>query len=122
MSTDDPPKRKAPPDPRTRNTSDGPDPDRSIESSAARIMTAAQEALDVAMEHGANLGEASTWLALNLAKTTIQLNPNSNQLDPEKLEDMANKSLDIKGNRETSEAMEKVLRKNTYKYTQPWKM
>ena len=82
MSTDDPPKEKAPPDPRTRNTADETAPNRSIESSAAKLMAVAQEALDVAMEHGADLDEASTWLALNLAKTTIQLNPNSNQLDP----------------------------------------
>ena len=57
-------------------------------------------------------------MALNLAKTTIQLNPNSNQQDPEKLKDMANKALDIKGNRETSEAMEKVLRNAKEKYIQ----
>ena len=37
--------------------------------SAAKLMAVAQEALDVAMEHGADLEEASTWLALNLAKT-----------------------------------------------------
>ena len=105
MSTDDPPERTTP-------------PDKSMESSAAKIKTAVQEALNTAMENGANLEEASTWLALNLAKTTIQLNPNSNQLDPEKLKDMTKKALDIKGNRETSEAMEKVLRNAKERYIQ----
>ena len=45
--------------------------------------------MNTAIENGADQEEASTWLALNLAKITIQLNPNSNQLDPEQLKDMA---------------------------------
>ena len=41
---------------------------------------------------------------------TIQLHPNSNQLDPEQLEDLATKALDTRGNEEASESLEKVLR------------
>ena len=73
MSTDDPPEKTTPPDPRNKlgkNTPNG-----SMEASAAKIEIAAQEALKAAMENGAYLGEAITWLALNLAKTTIQLDP-----------------------------------------------
>ena len=63
-------------------------------------MEMAQEAIDIAMEYGATLEESNIWLALILAKITIQLNPNSNQLDPTKVEDMTNKALNIKGNME----------------------
>ena len=87
-----------------------PDPDGSKKPSAEKIKTAAKEAMKTAMEDGADLEEASTWLALNLANITIQLHPNSNQLDPEQLEDLATKALDTRGNEETSESLEKVLR------------
>ena len=86
-----------------------PDPDEPIKSSAEKMKSVAQEAMDTAMENGADLEEASIWLALNLAKITIQLNPNSNQLDPEQLEDMANKALNIKGNEETSEECQRQI-------------
>ena len=81
-------------------------------------MKVAQEAINIALENGATPEEATIWLALNLAKTTIQLNPNSNQLDPANVADMANKSLDIKGNRKTSEAVEKVIRNAREKHIQ----
>ena len=95
-----------------------PEPDEPIKSSAEKIKSAAQEAMDTAIENGADLEEASTWLALNLAKITIQLNPNSNQLDPEQLEDLATKALNTKGNEETSESMEKVLRNAKDRYVE----
>ena len=61
MSTDDPPKEKAPPDPGNRNTVDETAPNRSIKSSAAKLMAVAQEALDVAKEHRADLEPAPGW-------------------------------------------------------------
>ena len=73
-------------------------------------METAKEALNSAMENGATLEEANEWLALTLAKTTIQLHPNSNQLDPANVTEMASNSLDIKRNRKTAEAVEKVIR------------
>ena len=111
MSTEEPPEEKTPPDLNRENkiTARESSTDKSIQSSAAKLMEAAQEAVDTALESGATPEEANKWLALNLAKTTIQLNPNSNQLDPANVADMANKSLDIKGNRKTSEAVENVI-------------
>ena len=53
-----------------------PDPDEPVKSSAEKMKSAAQEAMKTAMENGADPEEASKWLALNLAKITIQLHPN----------------------------------------------
>ena len=98
------------------NNKTPPDPDGLTKTSTEKIETAAQEAIRTAMEDGAGLEEACTWLALNLARITIQLHPNSNQLDPEQMEDLANKASNTKGNRKTSESLEKVLKnaKNRY--------
>ena len=95
MSTNNPPKEKTPPDPGLKNKTDENVPERSIQSSTAKIMEIAQAAMDVVIECGADIEEANTWLALNLAKTTIQLNPNSNQLNPTKVANMTSKALDI---------------------------
>ena len=95
-----------------------PDPDGSKKPNAEKIKTAAKEAMKTAMEDGADLEEASTWLILNLANITIQLHPNSNQLDPKQLEDLATKTLDKKGNEETSESLEKVLKNAKSKHVE----
>ena len=73
-------------------------------------METAQEALNNAIENGATPEEANEWLALTLTKTTIQLHPSSNQLDPANVAEMASNSLDIKGNRKTAKAVEKVIK------------
>ena len=54
-------------------------------------METARSALNTVMENGATLQEANDWLALTLTKTPIQLHPNSNQLDPADVVDMANR-------------------------------
>ena len=53
------------------NNKTPPDPDGPTKTSTEKIKTAAQEAIRTAMEDGADLEEACTWLALNLANINI---------------------------------------------------
>ena len=92
MSTEEPPEERTPPDPNreNKNTASENGTNRPIQPSADKLMGVAQEAINIAIENAATPEEANIWLALTLTKITILLNPNSNQLDPTKVEDMVN--------------------------------
>ena len=126
MSIDDPPGYGTPQPNRNRddaagdvlreNSADGSNPRGPIHSSAKQIIESARSAFNTAMKNGAILQEANDWLALTLTKTTIQLHPSSNQLEPADMADMADSLLDIKENRKTAEIVEKVINKANNKH------
>ena len=81
----------------------------SVHSSVERIVKTASNALDTALENGATLKEANDWLALILTNTTIQLHPNSYQLDPANMTKLSDSLMDVRGTRKTAAIMEEII-------------